>query len=94
MPMSIGDLKLMNVYYCQYDLSCTLLAGEAYVYLDCIRRILGYIESKTRSEGLKILSYVGEEHHLIPKLASMSACIDIQRHNDEATPSLSTTGKL
>lgn len=93
MPMSMR-LKLISVYYCQCDLRCTLLAGEAYVYLDYIKRILGCIGSKTRSEELRILSCLGEEHHLIPKLASMSSCIDIQRHNNEATPSLSTIGDL
>ena len=70
------------------------MAGEAYVFLDCIRRILGCITSNTKSEELKVLSCLGEEHYLTPRLASVLACVDIQRHTDEATPSLSTTGDL
>lgn len=89
-----GALKLIDVYYCQCDLRCILLAGEAYGYLDYIRKILGCIVSKTRAEELKILYCLDEEHHLIPKLASVSACIDIQRHTDEATASLSIIGDL
>lgn len=50
--------------------------------------------SKIRAEELKILYCLDEEHHLIPKLASVSACIDIQRHTDETTASLSIIGDL
>lgn len=67
-------LKLMSFhFYCQCDLRYTLSAGEAYVYLDYIRRILGFIKSKTK--GLKSW----RSFHVWVRASSYSqACISYQ----------------